>query len=98
MADQVQGRPTMVTAMMRAATTQPAAIHRPPNRIQSRLSRSERGDMGAAACSGLGPPDVLVTSDPGAIGRDLVMGAAVRQPAACMESVLPLDRQIVNPC
>src|ERR1019366_2371994 len=44
-ADQVHGRPTMVTAMMSAATTQAIAIHKPPKRIQSRLSSSETGDM-----------------------------------------------------
>src|SRR5579872_6870715 len=55
MADQVQGRPTMVIAMMSAATTQPTAIHKPPNRIQSRLSNSETGDIWFSAGYGSGP-------------------------------------------
>src|SRR5437763_1780434 len=35
----------MVMAMMTAANTQPAAIHRPPNTIQSTLRINETSDM-----------------------------------------------------
>jgi hypothetical protein len=35
----------IVIAMMTAAITQPAAIQRPPNTIQARFSRKERGDI-----------------------------------------------------
>src|SRR5271169_36410 len=44
-ADQAQGRPIIVTAMMMAAITQPTAIHRPPKTIQRILRRNEKGPM-----------------------------------------------------
>src|SRR6202035_1601572 len=37
--------PTMVIAMMMAATAQPAAIHTPPRTIHKTLSRRENGDI-----------------------------------------------------
>src|SRR5215813_9531560 len=40
-----QGRPTMVIAMTTAAITQPSAIHKPPQTIQSRLRRREMRDI-----------------------------------------------------
>jgi hypothetical protein len=39
------GSPMIVIAMKIAAITQPAAIHRPPKRIQIRLSKKEKADM-----------------------------------------------------
>src|SRR5258708_33903197 len=48
-ADQAHGSPMMVIAMMRAATAQPIAIHRPPKTIQSRLRSSDRPDMSLSA-------------------------------------------------
>ena len=41
-----QGMPMMVIAMMIAAITQAAAIHRPPNRIQRMFSKIETAGMG----------------------------------------------------
>jgi len=40
-----QGKPTMVIAMTTAAITQPNAIHKPPQTIQSRLRRREIRDI-----------------------------------------------------
>src|SRR5262245_10140798 len=47
-AARAQGKPMIVMTMMTAAMAQPTAIHRPPNRIQSRLRRSDRTDMRAS--------------------------------------------------
>src|SRR5262249_11836231 len=44
-AARAHGSPTMVTAMITAAISQPIAISRPPNRIQSRLNRKAMADM-----------------------------------------------------
>ena len=50
-ADQAHGRPIIVSAMMKAASTQPAAIHRPPNTIHNMFSRNDTGDIGFSLCS-----------------------------------------------
>src|SRR5258707_8063058 len=39
------GSPTMVIAIIRAAISQPAAIHRPPQTIHSTFRSNARGDM-----------------------------------------------------
>src|SRR5215467_720202 len=44
-AERAHGIPTMVIAMTTAATTQPTAIHRPPNTIQSKFNRKAMGDI-----------------------------------------------------
>src|ERR1700688_2401858 len=44
-AARAQGRPMIVMAMMTAATTQAAAIHNPPKRIQRMFSTIETGGM-----------------------------------------------------
>src|SRR5450631_560472 len=44
-AARAHGRPIMVMAMMKAATTQAAAIHRPPKTIQSMFNNIETGGM-----------------------------------------------------
>src|SRR5690242_7831899 len=44
-AARAQGMPMMVTAMITAAISHPAAIHRPPHAIHSRLSRREKSDI-----------------------------------------------------
>ena len=43
--DRGDDMPMMVIAMMIAASTQPAAIHSPPKRIQSRFIKKENGDI-----------------------------------------------------
>src|SRR5215510_9892011 len=47
-AARAQGKPMSVTTMMSAAIAQPTAIHRPPNRIQSRLRRIDSTDTRAS--------------------------------------------------
>src|SRR5512140_3487040 len=44
-AARAHGMPTMVIAMMTAAISQPAAIHRPPKAIHSTLSSSANSDI-----------------------------------------------------
>ena len=44
-AARAQGMPTMVIAMMMAATSQPNAIHAPPSTIQRIFRSNETGDM-----------------------------------------------------
>src|SRR5690348_17109879 len=53
-AARAQGRPMIVIAMMTAAMIQPNAIHRPPNRIQSRFRTIDTGDIGRLRAY---PPD-----------------------------------------
>jgi len=62
-AARAHGMPMIVMAMTTAAMTQPAAIQNPPKRIQSRLSRNERGDMdGLPELRRRGAPRPLVRS------------------------------------
>src|SRR5215467_5622586 len=44
-AARAHGRPMIVIAMITAATSQPTAIHRPPNTIHSRLRSRLKGDI-----------------------------------------------------
>jgi hypothetical protein len=45
-AARVQGRPIMVIAIMTAATTHATDIQRPPDTIQSTLSKKDKNDIG----------------------------------------------------
>src|ERR1700728_3307623 len=81
-AARAQGSPIMVIAMTTAAISQPAAIHRPPNTIHSRLSRSDTGDMNAAAVS-------MTRRVTARRGRELSTSAVIRQPAGRIASAVP---------
>src|SRR6516162_6648088 len=48
-AARAQGRPTMVIAMMTAATSEPKAIHAPPRKIQRTFRSSDTGCIRAPA-------------------------------------------------
>src|ERR1700681_349362 len=56
------GSPMMVIAITRAATSQPAAIHKPPQAIHNRLSRSAKIDIAQLRGSMTMPPSVFVAT------------------------------------
>src|SRR5471032_1489522 len=61
-AARAHGIPMMVIAITRAATSQPAAIHRPPQAIHNRLSRSAKIDIAELRGSMTVPPSVVVAT------------------------------------
>src|SRR5215471_6996913 len=88
-AARAQGKPMIVITMMTAAIAQPTAIHRPPNRIQSRLRRSDSTDTRTSRIGRKRRTERLTIGN-----HDL----AVCQTAACEPGPAPSEASGVRDC